>query len=405
MKKIVYLFALLTLTLGLEGQNFHFEKVATLEEGLLFRGLSVFNTQAFALTDETSYFYNGESFEQLPYFINTRTVSGFEKNDGSIFAASLRGNSAYNMMDIYLWQPEIKQWQKVFESENQCFQKTFVLNEDSIYLCGYDENYNQNGYIYLFNPKNKVLKTIIQFNNQNYINGFMVAKNHNNIFLYFGNSQKKLWQKYNGENIETLYTFENEIDYYEIKSSPDTSTFFFLSFSREMMYYWKENEQKMDSIDLEIYIESFFPLDNENLMIFSSEGAYTFNIKNKTPHKITGTEYLGMDFQSGYTGKGNAFLIGKKNFYKITIVGSSNQFKEIDNISFYPNPVNNILWIDCPIEGEKNIKIIDLKGQILTERFFNSNNLNLNTSDLSPGVYIVQIKSIKGITNQKLIKN
>ena len=273
MKKIVYLFALLTLTLGLEGQNFHFEKVATLEEELFIK-LFVFNTQAFASTYETFYFYNGESFEQLPYFIDTKTVSGFEKNDGSIFAAGLRGNY------IYLWQPEIKQWQKVFESENQCFQKTFVLNEDSIYLCGYDENYNQNGYIYLFNPKNKVLKTIIQFNNQNYINGFMEAKNHNNIFLYFDSNQKKLWQKYNGENIETLYTFENEIDYYEIKSSPDTSTFFFLSFSREMMYYWKENEQKMDSIDLEIYIKSFFPLDNENLMIFSSEGAYTFNIKS-----------------------------------------------------------------------------------------------------------------------------
>ncbi len=402
MKKIVYLFALLTLTLGLEGQNFHFEKVATLEEGL-FRGLSVFNTQAFASTDETSYFYNGESFEQLPYFY-TRTVSGFEKSDGSIFAASLQINSNY-YNDIYLWQPEIKQWQKIFEDENQIFCRIFVLNEDSIYLCGYDKYHNQNGYIYLFNPKEKILKTIFQFNNHSYNYGFMEAKNHNSIFLFFSNNQEQIWQKYNGEHIETLYTFNNEIIIREIKSSPDTSTFFFLSFSREMMYYWKENEQKMDSIDLEIYIESFFPLDNENLMIFSSEGAYTFNIKNKVSHKITGTEYLGMDFQSGYTGKGTAFLISKKIFYKITIIGLSNQFKEINNISFYPNPVNNILWIDCPIEGEKNIKIIDLKGQILTERFFNSNNLNLNTADLSPGVYIIQIKTIKGITNQKLIKN
>ena len=203
---------------------------------------------------------------------------------------------------------------KVFESENQCFQKTFVLNEDSIYLCGYDKNYNQNGYIYLFNPKNKVLKTIIQFNNQSYLTGFMEAKNHNNIFLYFDNNQKKLWQKYNGENIETLYTFENEIDHYEIKSSPDTSTFFFLSFSREMMYYWKENEQKMDSLTLEIYIKSFFLLDNENLMIFHQKELILLILK-QNPHKITGTEYLGMDFQSGYTGKGNAFLISK-NFTK-----------------------------------------------------------------------------------------
>ena len=66
-------------------QNFHFEKVATLEEEL-FTTLSVFNTQAF-INIRNIYFYNGESFEQL-YFIDTKTVSGFE-NDGSI-SANLR---------------------------------------------------------------------------------------------------------------------------------------------------------------------------------------------------------------------------------------------------------------------------------------------------------------------------
>jgi hypothetical protein len=62
-----------------------------------------------------------------------------------------------------------------------------------------------------------------------------------------------------------------------------------------------------------------------------------------------------------------------------------------DNISIYPVPAKNDLTItsDKPIS---KIKIINVIGKTVVENIANSNKVNINTSDLSNGVYFVSIE-------------
>ncbi len=403
MKKIVYLFALLTLTLGLEGQNFHFEKVVELEYDRNINMLYAFDTKAFFSTsDQNYYLYSDGSFESIPYF--NSNVSGFEQENGNIFAAYYSNN--YESGEVYLWQHNTKKWQRVLEVENKNFRGIFVLNENNIYLWAqnYNDNDNKNGQMLLFNPQKNTIEEIIIFNtNYYYYYTKIQVKDSNNIWLLFVENSSGVWQKFNGENLEILHTFKNPDNLEEVKASPDTSTFFFLPSPYNKVYYWEEKEQKMDSISVDLPIYSFFPLDNENLLIFTSPKTYILNVKSGEKQELT--EWSGIMRHSGYTGKNVAFSARGNDLYKITINNSLVEDKKINNIYLYPNPTNDILQLDCSIEGEKNIKIINTKGQVLIEKTFFDSNLNLDITSLSPGVYLTQIKTVNGTSNQKLIKN
>lgn len=410
MKKIVYLFALLTLTLGLEGQNFHFEKVASIEDSE-FYGLYALDNQTFTFTnDGSSYFYDGNSLIPVLQF-SEFSISGFEKNNGDIFMTGFRGSNIPGYYTIYLWQNNTKKWQIVLEVENKKFSRIFTLDEENIYLWGYDvdNNGNQSNYniIFLFKPQENTLEEIFHYNNndQRWCK-FIHVKNHNNILFLFENYENKVWKRFNGEEYKTLHIFENTSSFEEIKVSPDTSTFFFLSYSQDMIYFWQEKEQKMDSINLETTIRTFFPLNNQNLVLFSSPEIHILNIKSGEKQRIN--HDIGVIGCSGYTGKNVAFLASagsRKSLYKMTITGSSIETKKTYDNFIYPNPVDDVIWIHSPIIGEKKVKIFNLKGQILIEQdFFNSDDLEINISNLSPGIYLSQINTSQGVLNQKFIK-
>lgn len=76
-------------------------------------------------------------------------------------------------------------------------------------------------------------------------------------------------------------------------------------------------------------------------------------------------------------------------------------------LSIYPNPTNGLLTISCENKGEVlSISIFDLKGQILfnSSSFHQANN-QLDISQLSASLYIIEVKNSQGkIVRKKLIK-
>ena len=67
-------------------------------------------------------------------------------------------------------------------------------------------------------------------------------------------------------------------------------------------------------------------------------------------------------------------------------------------IKLYPNPTNNVLYIDSKVTLEQ-IELFDLSGKKL---LFQENDLdNINLIDFSPGIYLLQLTSIEG---EKLTK-
>lgn len=85
--------------------------------------------------------------------------------------------------------------------------------------------------------------------------------------------------------------------------------------------------------------------------------------------------------------------------YEGLVYHFSNCFLEVDHIknenriSVFPNPSKDILHINLnDIYSKISIEIIDLEGRIVSNKtFYSKQNIELNNSDLSTGVYIICI--------------
>lgn len=85
---------------------------------------------------------------------------------------------------------------------------------------------------------------------------------------------------------------------------------------------------------------------------------------------------------------------------------SNNQVSNTNNkFSVYPNPAKNNVNISNSNASISAIEMTDVNGRIVkTENFTNVNNVIVNISDLSQGIYMMKIISDKGIDTKKIIK-
>ena len=75
-----------------------------------------------------------------------------------------------------------------------------------------------------------------------------------------------------------------------------------------------------------------------------------------------------------------------------------------DLILLYPNPTPNYFTIEL-INDYKNVTvtIYDLTGKLIYSKFLlSSTNINLNASDFTSGIYLVQIQTDKSIQTKRL---
>ncbi len=75
----------------------------------------------------------------------------------------------------------------------------------------------------------------------------------------------------------------------------------------------------------------------------------------------------------------------------------------VQTTEIYPNPANNVLNIVSYTVGIENIYIYNTNGQLVLANEVSANQIRLNTSTLSKGVYIVDIKSKDTSIKRKLI--
>jgi len=81
--------------------------------------------------------------------------------------------------------------------------------------------------------------------------------------------------------------------------------------------------------------------------------------------------------------------------------------KTQENIIIYPNPATDKLQIDLNSEvsgGNSYLKIYDVVGNLILEKNVVDNKTNLNVSSFPCGVYIVEVKTEKGIEVRKFVK-
>lgn len=73
------------------------------------------------------------------------------------------------------------------------------------------------------------------------------------------------------------------------------------------------------------------------------------------------------------------------------------------SITFFPNPFTDVLTIDSKIFDLNKVEIYSVSGMKI--KIINSNFESINTSNLSQGLYILKIYTLKGSAFIKLIKN
>ena len=78
---------------------------------------------------------------------------------------------------------------------------------------------------------------------------------------------------------------------------------------------------------------------------------------------------------------------------------------EIDeSISIFPNPFNDTLNVNAK-STIQSIEIYDVQGRLIQTKLMRENNIMINTSSFSKGVYFLKIKTDVGAIVEKLIKN
>ena len=75
---------------------------------------------------------------------------------------------------------------------------------------------------------------------------------------------------------------------------------------------------------------------------------------------------------------------------------------KIDNFKLYPNPAKQELNILLSTI-DNIISIYNLQGKLVKQSFFSTNNCKLNITNLSSGMYVVEVKNNKGRNFQKFI--
>ena len=89
------------------------------------------------------------------------------------------------------------------------------------------------------------------------------------------------------------------------------------------------------------------------------------------------------------------------------VMVSIENIEKENEVFLFPNPANNILnaRFKNPVEGKLNVFISNVQGSIISNNVFEGVNqqLQLNTSELSSGIYFVQIRTGEKVFTEKVI--
>mgnify|MGYP000392141188 CR=1 FL=1 len=90
------------------------------------------------------------------------------------------------------------------------------------------------------------------------------------------------------------------------------------------------------------------------------------------------------------------------NVTSITATNSNQYLK--DNVEIYPNPFTDRLFVDLSkISGSKALKMVDMVGKVVFESN-NEDSVNIEMTDLTKGMYIIQIQSESAYLVKSVIK-
>ena len=97
-----------------------------------------------------------------------------------------------------------------------------------------------------------------------------------------------------------------------------------------------------------------------------------------------------------------ASLKDDPNKFALPVYYSPTDVEETENslLNLYPNPAKQSLSIEA--EGMTHVTVYNLLGQMVYDADCNSNMMNISVFNWNEGIYMVKVKTAKGMTSQRI---
>ena len=107
-------------------------------------------------------------------------------------------------------------------------------------------------------------------------------------------------------------------------------------------------------------------------------------------------DYEEAYFENNYPSEDGEFSV-------INITKSASDKMDVEaNVSIYPNPAKDNVNINASVVIEK-IQLINISGQILLEQNTHEKQIDLNTTEVKPGIYFMKLFSNENVITRKLV--
>jgi hypothetical protein len=140
----------------------------------------------------------------------------------------------------------------------------------------------------------------------------------------------------------------------------------------------------------------FVGTENGDVYLSTNNGTSWNSVSNGLPNTpINSLAISGTNIFAGTWGAG----IWRRSISEMTVI---NELNNSLNISIYPNPTSDNITIETPQKSE--IEILNIQGQSIKSFTAISNKTTIDVSGFAKGLYILKVKTEKGIAVNKFVK-
>ena len=152
--------------------------------------------------------------------------------------------------------------------------------------------------------------------------------------------------------------------------------------------------------------EIFYTNEFTNLSLAPNDSIWiNLGLVHSSINFFTDTIDLDLCVFSSHPNQVTDTIVPNDQYCKYVYLGSVGmQDPELFNISIYPNPVQDELWIDYANSQPFSINIINEMGKIVVSAESSDNKTSVVISDLPGGIYFVRIISDDRVITRKIVK-
>lgn len=141
--------------------------------------------------------------------------------------------------------------------------------------------------------------------------------------------------------------------------------------------------------------------------VLTASGANTYTWSSNASSATTSTVSVSPAINSTYTvtginGSGCTYSVTKTISIKSCGTTGVSQFITSNQVSVYPNPATEMLYIECPLKNA-TLYITDILGNKIKQTLVESELTTVDISSLSKGVYFLNVKTATNVITKKFI--